>query len=192
VTRFEPLENPATGERYIFLLTAEETHGKLFKLERHQAPGGVVPEHLHPHQEERFEILAGEMTFRIDGGAPRTHHAGEVVTIPAGVRHALRNEGSELARAIIEFRPALNIKSFFEALAAIANERATILHGVPLNPLQGATFAVEFSDEFQLTRPPLPVQRLICPPLAVLGRALGSRELYARYAAIPVAEKAAG
>jgi quercetin dioxygenase-like cupin family protein len=183
--RFEALENPATKERYIFLVTEEETDGMLFTLERHQLPGGTVPEHIHPCQEERFEVLSGEMTFRIDGGRPSTYGPGEAVTIPAGVRHALRNDGNELARARIEFRPALNAKGFFEALAGLASEGKTVLNGVPRNPLQAATFAVEFKDEFRIARPPLWVQRLVCPPLASLGRALGYRDRYGRYAATP-------
>ena len=61
--------NPHTGERITFLAIAEETGGELTRMEIRvrSGPGDWVgPDHFHPFQEERFEIVAGAPIFRIN------------------------------------------------------------------------------------------------------------------------------
>ena len=50
-------------------------------------PGGVITEHVHPLQEERFTILTGEAHFTLNG-AELVAGAGETVVVPAGVPHS--------------------------------------------------------------------------------------------------------
>ena len=53
------LENPISGEKIIFRQTAADTDGELLAFELVLAPGGAVPgAHVHPEQEERFEVDA--------------------------------------------------------------------------------------------------------------------------------------
>jgi hypothetical protein len=49
------------------------------------------------------------------------------------------------------------------------------------NPLQLAVIGREFAEEGRATRPPAAVQRIVLPPLAVLGRLLGYRGTYPQY-----------
>lgn len=49
-------------------------------------PGGVISEHIHPFQEERFSIVAGAPRFII-AGKETTAKARETIVVPAGVRH---------------------------------------------------------------------------------------------------------
>jgi hypothetical protein len=53
------IENPFTGERVIFLRTSEDTNGELLRFEYVLPPRFSIPEHVHPRQEERHEILSG-------------------------------------------------------------------------------------------------------------------------------------
>jgi hypothetical protein len=45
----------------------EDTDGQLARFNWRSVPGGVITEHIHPHQEERFIITAGEAHFTLDG-----------------------------------------------------------------------------------------------------------------------------
>jgi quercetin dioxygenase-like cupin family protein len=81
---------------------------------------GMPPEHLHPSQTERFEVLEGSMRA-IVGGEERTYGPGEPFEVPAGTPHQMAAE--EPTRMRWEVRPALRTADFFEALyAAIAAE----------------------------------------------------------------------
>ena len=60
---FRPFFNPATGEWITYTALAEDTGGQLVRFSWRSVPGGVITEHVHPHQEERFTILAGRARF---------------------------------------------------------------------------------------------------------------------------------
>jgi hypothetical protein len=60
------IENPVTGERLVFHKTSRETNGEAVVLETFVKPDGfVAAAHVHPHQEERFQILRGTVGFRL-------------------------------------------------------------------------------------------------------------------------------
>ena len=62
------LEHPVTGERIVWRQVADDTGGKLLQGDLFAQPGGfVAAEHIHPNQEERFEVLAGTIRLRVDG-----------------------------------------------------------------------------------------------------------------------------
>ena len=52
--RFRPFFNPATGELIEYIVTAENSDGQHVRFRWRSAPGSVIPEHVHPRQEERF------------------------------------------------------------------------------------------------------------------------------------------
>ena len=74
----QTLENPASGERITFRRTAADTGGELLAIDLELPAGRRVPggRHVHPKQEERFEVVEGTMRFRlgrkrVDRGARR-------------------------------------------------------------------------------------------------------------------------
>ena len=168
-TRFRPFFNPATGERITYTATAEDTGGQLVRFDWRYEPGGVIPEHIHPRQEERFTILAAQAHFTVNG---ETHVAGpgQTIIVPAGVPHSVANPGPARTDAIVERRPALQAKEFHEAVAGLAADGKTTPAGAPKNPLQlGATFW-HFRHESRVTSPPIWMQNLILPPLWALAK----------------------
>ena len=169
----QTLENPASGERITFRRTAAETHGELVAIDLELPPGGRVPGglHIHPKQEERFEVVAGTMRFRIR----RTRVVagpGEVVVVPPRVPHDFANIGDEPALVRVEIRPALKMEQLFETAVALAEQGRVMMNGIP-RPLDLALFAREFEDEVQAAFPPMWVQRLALAPLARLARRRG-------------------
>lgn len=67
-------------------------------------PGAEAPAHRHPG-EEIVNMLAGSLEYRVEGRPAVTLRTGEVLFIPSGAAHAVRNVGpdaaSELATYIV-------------------------------------------------------------------------------------------
>jgi len=61
--------------------------------------------HTHPG-EEIIYILEGSLQYEVEGQPPMTLNAGDVLTVPAGAIHAVKNAGSrnaaELATYVVE------------------------------------------------------------------------------------------
>jgi quercetin dioxygenase-like cupin family protein len=67
--------------------------------------GVVAPRHTHPG-EEIVNVLEGSLEYRVEGKPPVTLNAGDVLFIPAGAIHLVKNVGrgtaSELATYSVE------------------------------------------------------------------------------------------
>jgi quercetin dioxygenase-like cupin family protein len=69
------------------------------------APGAIAPNHNHPGEEIVY-VVEGALEYTLAGRPPVTLKAGDVLFIPAGTPHAVKNVGSgkaaELATYIVE------------------------------------------------------------------------------------------
>ena len=69
------------------------------------APGVTAPRHSHPGEEIVY-VIEGVIEYRLDGQAPVTLKAGQVLFVPAGAIHAAKNVGvgaaAELATYVVE------------------------------------------------------------------------------------------
>lgn len=129
--------NRLTGERIVFLRTAQETDGALLEMDDFWARADhQTPEHVHPAMEERWEVIAGSVRFEIDGVA-QTATAGDTVIALPGTPHSARNVGSEPVQLRIQMRPALRWQEFVERLFALDTSESDSL----------ATLMREFSSE---------------------------------------------
>lgn len=79
------------------------------------AGGSPPPAHLHPAQDERFEVVEGALRVRLDG-EERDLVAGEILEIPRGTVHAMWNPGIAPARARWQTRPALRTEEWFATI----------------------------------------------------------------------------
>jgi mannose-6-phosphate isomerase-like protein (cupin superfamily) len=174
----QTIENPVSGERITFRKTAADTNGELLEIDLELAPDGHVPgKHVHPSQEERFEVISGTMKFKM-GRKTVVAEAGDVVTVPAGVAHKFQNGGDDTALVRVQVRPALKMEQLFETAVALANEGRTSSTGMP-KPLDLALFVREYADEVQGAFPPVWVQQATLAPLAWIARKRGHAERYA-------------
>ncbi|TMK98250.1 MAG: cupin domain-containing protein [Actinobacteria bacterium] len=163
----ELVVDPVRRQRLAF-----SQHGDVLHAEVFADPGGDVPSHYHPAQEERFEVLAGRVRFVVDGrrieGAP-----GMRVIAPAGAKHAFRNVGDDEAHLHVEVEPALQLQGFLEEAAALARARRYTRHGLPTRPgaiAELADLMVRYSGTTVMAFPPPVIQRALLAPLARLHR----------------------
>src|SRR3546814_18012779 len=63
------------------------------------APGAAAPRHSHPG-EELVYVVEGVLEYQLDGKPPVTLKAGDVLFIPSGGVHAVKNVGSGKAAAL--------------------------------------------------------------------------------------------
>ena|SRR2546421_2921990 len=161
----ELVHDPVRRQRLRFSREGEVLHAEVWA-----DPGGDVPSHYHPSQEERFEVLAGTVRFLVDGkrieGGP-----GTSVVAPAGVKHAFLNTGMSEAHLHVRVEPALRLQGFLEEAAALARAGAYTRRGVPTRPgavVELADLMARYTDVTVVTFPPRIVQRLLLEPLARL------------------------
>ena len=172
----QTIENPVTRERVHFLVTSQETNGEYTRAEVTVQPDGfVAAAHLHPNQDERFEIVAGELEMRLDGHTV-VGRAGDVIVVPMGTKHQFRNVTDEEVR-FVEVRPALQFEQLLETMYALAADGKTNRKGMP-NPLRLAVIANAHFDDVRLPFPPAWMQRVGLALGAPLGRVLGYGATY--------------
>ena len=133
--------------------------------------GGPPPAHLHPGQDERFEVLAGELHVRLDG-EKRVLRPGDTVDIPRGVVHQMWNPGEEPVRAVWETTPGGRTLDWFRTIDALHREGRVAKNGMP-GPLAFAVLLTEYDDVFRLAVRPQPAIRAALAALAVIGRLRG-------------------
>ncbi|MDX6511331.1 MAG: hypothetical protein QOE36_835 [Gaiellaceae bacterium] len=180
----DTIDNPVTGERLVFRKTSADTAGQAVVIETFVQPNGfVAAAHVHPGQEERFEVLRGSLGFRI-GREKLVAGPGQRLTVPAGTPHKFWNAGDDVAHFVCEIRPALQFESLIETMFSLAADGKTSRKGMP-NPLRLAVIANAHFDTVRLPFPPALVQRAGLALGAPLGRLLGYGATY-----VPAAEGA--
>ena len=173
------LDNPISGERITFRKTAADTDGDLLVIDLELSADGQVPgAHVHPHQEERFEVLSGVVKFR-RGVKTIVGRPGDVVVVPPGAIHRFKNCGSGTARVRVSVRPALRMEDLFETAVALAREGRTNRRGMP-HPLDLALFMSRFKNEVRAPLAPAGMVRAMMAPLSWLARHKGLDARYRR------------
>ncbi|MBA2694226.1 MAG: cupin domain-containing protein [Rubrobacter sp.] len=172
----EVIENPLSGERITFLEVPSEANGDLLRFDWDIPPGFSIPEHVHPRQVERHEIISGTLRGRV-GGRERDYGEGERVIGPADVPHAWRNPSDdEGLRIVSELQPALGFEKLLVDGFAIAGDLKTDKPGIPGHVLRIAILLDEAGREFYFIGVPLPVWnafRTLVAALSRVGRMLG-------------------
>jgi mannose-6-phosphate isomerase-like protein (cupin superfamily) len=166
------IHNPVSGQRLVFLVTAGESGGALFRAEGIFAPGGFAGvEHIHTRQDEHFEVLSGRASFTVDG-VERVLSAGERIDVPAGTRHTFANAGEDEMRVLFEFRPGPeSTEAFYETYFGFAQEGRVDEEAMP-GLLDVAAVWASTSEHAVLATPPAWVQHalfLVLRPIAWLA-----------------------
>ena len=173
----QSISNPVTGETLVFRKTSADTSGEAVVVETFVEPNGAVAAaHVHPAQEERFEVLAGELEFRV-GQEKLVARPGDRVLVAAGTPHRFRNVGDETAHFVCEVRPALGFEQLIETMFTLAADGKVNRKGMP-NPLRLAVVANHHFDVVRLPGVPQWLQKAALVPGSLLGRAVGYGTTY--------------
>lgn len=172
INSYRYIENKVTGQRIIFVRTAEETNGKLLEMDAVYAPlSDEPPLHYHAHQTEQFCVAEGELTIRMNGYI-RTYGKGSVLSIPPGQCHSMWNAGHIPARVTWRVIPALKTQEFLVTLSELANSGKTNRKGVPSIPRM-VSLLLKYKASFRLHRPPMWMIYVLffaCTPMRLFKR----------------------
>ena len=162
------------GSRMTFVRRTEDA----LELTSTVAPGAGPPMHVHHLQEESVTVREGRLAYTVKGEQERLAGPGETVTFPAGVEHTFRNAGD--ADLVVDgfVSPPLNFEWFlsrvYESTAAAGGDRP--------RAFDSAYLMRRYASEFAITDIPAPVQRLVFPVVATVGKLL---RLDRRFAGAP-------
>jgi len=137
-------------------------------VEAEFAPGARSGEHVHPNQEESFEVLSGILDVFADG---RWRHLqpGESVRIPKGTVHGFRNSTETAARAVNTHDPGLRTQEYWERMEQLIRQGKVTGMSELRNGIYLSLHLMEFRREVVAVRPPDWFLRA----LAKLGATLG-------------------
>jgi quercetin dioxygenase-like cupin family protein len=161
----EQTRDPVSRVRYAF-----EPQGEDLVVYSWLEPGGGLPAHYHPRQEERWSVLEGRVRFQL-GREKKVigPEDGEMVVSP-GVAHGLWSVTDTEARLRCLVTPALRLQAFLEESAAAGREGLFTSRGLPRG-LRGARWAADFLKRYRnetvFLSPPRFVQK---PLIALLAR----------------------
>jgi mannose-6-phosphate isomerase-like protein (cupin superfamily) len=168
----DTIVNPVTGYTITFLEASEA----LFRFREVALPSTYGPAlHVHPLQEERFEVIRGSVEF-VMGSQKIVCGPGESVSVPAGIAHTFKNAADKECEMFGEYRPGLpdHSRRFFEVYFGLARAGLTDLKGLP-SIWQIAVEMPTMSDHVRLASPPWAVQRLVLALLRPIARLIGYR-----------------
>jgi mannose-6-phosphate isomerase-like protein (cupin superfamily) len=175
----EQLFDPVRGDSIEFRETARDTGGAL--LSWVWTAVGAPPMHVHPLQEERFEVLSGTVGIQIED-EQLSLGEGEEATVAPGTPHRWYSvDDQQKARFLAELRPALNTEILLETLYGLATDGKTDKRGVP-NLLQMAVILNGLhKGEIYLATPPIALQKVLFALLSPVGKLVGYRDHYPKY-----------
>lgn len=173
------LSNKITGEKISWIDTSADTNGGHILFDFEIAPKGFVPvRHLHPSQDEHFEILSGSLRLELNGKTKELK-AGDKIIVPRGQPHQWWNDSTDTTvKAKIKFIPALKTEIFFEQFFGLANNGKTKKDGSP-KFMQIMAMSNEY--DIYISGPPVPLQKIMSFVLGGIARLSGYKKYYRQY-----------
>jgi quercetin dioxygenase-like cupin family protein len=157
--------DPVHGARYAF-----QPDGDNLIVDTWLEPGGALPPHFHPHQEEHWSVVEGEVRFQLGKDKRVLRPEDGAVVVGPGTKHGVTSSSDQEAHLRCHVIPARNLQSFLEDSAAAAREGLFMRGGIPKN-LRGARWAARFlkryRDDAVMTFPPRFMQSAM---IALFGR----------------------
>jgi quercetin dioxygenase-like cupin family protein len=157
--------DPVHRARYSF-----EPDGENLWVDTWLEPGGGLPPHLHPRQEEIWRVLDGEVRFQLGDEKRVIEPADGDMVVKPGTVHGIEAVMDRDAHLRCHVLPARDLQAFLEDSAEAARAGLFMKGGIPKS-LRGARWAASFlkqhRDDVVMTFPPRPVQSAM---IALLGR----------------------
>ena len=137
-------------------------------VEAHFGPGAYSGRHIHPMQDERYQVLSGTLDLFLDN---EWHKLGprQSISIPKGKVHAFRNSTNQIATAINTHDPGLRFQENLEGMQKLI-QQGKVTNGTGLKSgIYLSLHALQFPNDVVIVEPPYWVIKL----MAGIGRLLG-------------------
>jgi quercetin dioxygenase-like cupin family protein len=148
--------------------------GENLVVETWLEPGGALPPHQHPRQEERWYAIEGKVEVRLGKNKRVIGPEDGEILVPPNTVHAVKAVQSTTVHLGCRVTPALGLQGFLEESAAAARDGLFMKGGIPKG-LKGARWAAAFleryGDDVVMTFPPKPVRSAM---IAMFGGKGGS------------------
>jgi quercetin dioxygenase-like cupin family protein len=148
----EALQDPVHGVSYTFTRDGEN-----LVVDTWLEPGGGLPTHYHPIQEEHWSVVEGEVEVTLDGKKTVMRPADGAAIVKPNMRHALANKSGATVHARCHVYPALSLEEFLTDSSRAAQEGLIMKGGIPKGlkgARWGATFLKRHRAETVMTFPP--------------------------------------
>ena len=159
-----PIHDPVHRVRYTF-----ESDGENLIVDTWMEPGGDLPAHLHPRQEERWSVVDGEVRFQLGNEKRVISPSDGVIAVAPNTKHGLSAVSDREVHLRCHVVPALELQDFLEDSAAAAREGLFMRGGIPKS-LRGARWVANLlkrhHDQTVMTFPPRFMQRAMIALLA--------------------------
>jgi quercetin dioxygenase-like cupin family protein len=142
------------------------------------AEGLRVRPHVHPRQDESYEVVSGRLAYRLDERA-LVAEAGEVVTLPRGVPHQHYSAGPGDAVVLQSISPGLDFDYLIENVFGLGSEGRGI-RGLD-HVVQGLMWIRYMRSKLLLAAPPLWLQYALAWSIAPIARFAGYRPVHRRF-----------
>src|SRR5215213_7391623 len=93
------------GETIICKVRGRETFGRFAVIEETSPAKGVIPPHFHNRTDEIIYVLEGEYEVETDG-KKSIARAGQLLVIPRGTTHSLKNRLTKPSRMLAIITPS--------------------------------------------------------------------------------------
>lgn len=157
------------GSEYVLIKSDAETGGEFVEMEWSLPPDAFAPPvHIHPTQEESYEVLGGRFEVMVDGAWSELG-AGESASVPPGTDHTFRTMG-EPVRVRNFHRPGGRFDEFIEEqYRFLTSDRFKGLK----RPSTAMVMSIAWRDHADLLVPSSRALRLAMAGMARLGSLLG-------------------
>jgi quercetin dioxygenase-like cupin family protein len=147
---------------------AEKLIDKPMSVEAQFSPGASSNHHIHPMQDESYQVLSGTLDLFLDNQWHKVEQ-GQSISIPKGKVHAFRNSTNGITKTINAHDPGLRFQEYLEVMEKLIKEgKVTNMTGLR-SGIFLSLHSLEFSNEFVPVQPPYWLIKL----LAGIGRLLG-------------------
>jgi quercetin dioxygenase-like cupin family protein len=162
-------EMPEGAGTYVLTRSTADTNGELVEFEWILPKGAFAPPpHIHPSQEEEWEVLEGVLEVVIDGER-RSLSAGESASAPPRTVHTFARP-SQPVRVRNVHRPALGFEDYIDRIYRLTQEQGIRSAKNPRVPLYLAMIWREYPDTLVAARTR---DRVGMALLSRIGRLLG-------------------
>ena len=146
---------------------SEQNPSGPFEMEMLVEPGAMSAIHIHPQQEETYEVLEGELEINLNGSC-RKAKAGDQVFIPPASKHAFKNSATQKARAINRHIPGLRTREYFETLETLIKDGKVTGTSGFRNSIYLSLHTLKYADVLKLLQPP----EALLKAAAIMGKLL--------------------